>query len=416
MTNFREIGEANKQVLGLRLDRMADSASGSTTIDPKGYLTDLNSIIVKSASEIGDLKKARLLMKSVITTNPKHAPGWIGAARLEEVAGKLTEARNIIDKGCQMCPTSEDVWLEAARMNNADNAKKILASAIKQIPQSVKIWQTAVKLESTMKTKKTVIRRALDLVPNSLVLWKEAIEMEDDPNNARILLARAVELVPQSVELWIALARLETYENAQKVLNNARKMIPTSHEIWITAFCLQEANNTDADRLERLVGVGVKSLSMHESALSRDDWLTEAEKCEKNGYVKTCQAIVRATVGMGLEEPDFKSTWMEDAESAISNKAYDTARAIYAHALKTFPSKKSIWRRAALLEKSHGTATSLEELLMRSVKFCPHAEFLWLMGAKEKWLGVRSRINDCDMLYCQFSCVALLTFEVLFFF
>ncbi|KAG0055608.1 hypothetical protein BGZ83_008042 [Gryganskiella cystojenkinii] len=387
MTNFREIGEANKQVLGLRLDRMADSASGSTTIDPKGYLTDLNSVIVKSAAEIGDLKKARLLLKSVITTNPKHAPGWIAAARLEEHAGKLTDARQIIDKGCLECPKSEDIWLEAARLNNTDNAKKILANAVKQIPQSVKIWLQAVQLETTPKTKKTVIRRALDFVPNSVKLWKTAVEMEDDPNNARILLARAVELVPQSVELWIALARLETYENARKVLNNARKMIPTSHEIWITAFCLQEANNADTDQLEKLVGVGVKSLSMMESALSRDQWLEEAENCEKNGFVKTCQAIVRATVGMGVEEADLKSTWMEDAESAISHQSYDTARAIYAHALKTFPSKKSIWRRAALLEKSHGTATSLEELLMRSVKFCPHAEFLWLMGAKEKWIG-----------------------------
>jgi hypothetical protein len=33
--------------------------------------------------------QARLLLKSVITTNPHHGPGWIAAARLEEKAGKL---------------------------------------------------------------------------------------------------------------------------------------------------------------------------------------------------------------------------------------------------------------------------------------------------------------------------------------
>ena len=56
-------------------------------VDPKGYLTDLNSIKVASEAEIGDIKKARTLLKSVIGTNPKHAPGWVAASRLEEVAG-----------------------------------------------------------------------------------------------------------------------------------------------------------------------------------------------------------------------------------------------------------------------------------------------------------------------------------------
>jgi pre-mRNA-processing factor 6 len=37
--------------------------------------------------------------------------------------------------------------------------------------------------------------------------------------DARVLLARAVECCPQHTELWLALARLESYENARKVLN-----------------------------------------------------------------------------------------------------------------------------------------------------------------------------------------------------
>jgi pre-mRNA-processing factor 6 len=73
--------------------------------------------VIDIHNEISDIKKARLLLKSVTTTNPKHAPGWIAAARLEEVAGKLAQARAIIAKGCEECPKSEDVWLEAARLN-----------------------------------------------------------------------------------------------------------------------------------------------------------------------------------------------------------------------------------------------------------------------------------------------------------
>jgi len=35
--------------------------------------------------------------------------------------------------------------------------------------------------------------------------------------------------------------------------------------------------------------------------------------------------------------------------------AYECARAIYTHALSVFPSKKSIWLKAAYFEKNHGT-------------------------------------------------------------
>ena len=86
-TNLTEIGEGRRKVVSINLDRMADSVSGQTVVDPKGYLTDLNSIVLSSDAEIGDIKKARMLLKSVINTNPKHAPGWVAAARLEETVG-----------------------------------------------------------------------------------------------------------------------------------------------------------------------------------------------------------------------------------------------------------------------------------------------------------------------------------------
>jgi len=73
-----------------------------------------------------DVKKARLLLKSVRETNPKHPPAWIASARLEEVTGKIQAARNCIMKGCEECPKSEDVWLEAARLMVRPGAKIII--------------------------------------------------------------------------------------------------------------------------------------------------------------------------------------------------------------------------------------------------------------------------------------------------
>lgn len=111
----------------------------------------------------------------------------------------------------------------------------------------------------------------------------------------------------------------------------------------------------------------------------------------------------------------------------VAHGALECARAIYAHALQVFPSKKSVWLRAAYFEKNHGTRwpdlvsnpsqktfwsttvsvfqlsctqlrlcssptllfhrESLEALLQRAVAHCPKAEVLWLMGAKSKWLA-----------------------------
>ena len=49
--------------------------SGQTVVDPKGYLTDLQSMLPSHGGDINDVKKARLLLKSVRETNPKHPPG-----------------------------------------------------------------------------------------------------------------------------------------------------------------------------------------------------------------------------------------------------------------------------------------------------------------------------------------------------
>ena len=58
-----------------------------------------------------------MLFDSLVKSNPKHAPGWIAAACLEEHAGRMVAARKLIKQGCEQCPKSEDVWLEAARLH-----------------------------------------------------------------------------------------------------------------------------------------------------------------------------------------------------------------------------------------------------------------------------------------------------------
>ena len=43
-------------------------------------------------------------------------------------------------KGCDLCPTSEDVWLEAARLQTPEHAKALLARGVSYNQTSVKLW------------------------------------------------------------------------------------------------------------------------------------------------------------------------------------------------------------------------------------------------------------------------------------
>ena len=391
MTNFANIGAARDKVLQVRLDQAAqgstgDTASGSATnIDPKGYLTSLTKSELKAGEiEIGDIKRVRVLLESVTKTNPKHAPGWIAIARLEEIAGRIVAARNYIAKGCELCPKSEDAWLENIRLNDTHNAKIIAANALKHNDRSTRLWIEAMKLESDPRARKNVLRQAILHIPQSVAIWKEAVNLEEDPADARLLLAKATEMIPLAVELWLALARLETPENAQKVLNAARKANPTSHEVWIAAARLQEqmGNANKINVMKR----AVQALARESAMLKREEWIEQAEKCEDEGALLTCGAIIRETLGWGLDEDDDrKDIWMEDAKSSISRGKYETARAIYAYALRVFVNRKSIWLAAADLERTHGTKEGLWQLLEKGVEACPSSEELWMQLAKEKW-------------------------------
>ncbi|KAL3471710.1 PRP1 splicing factor, N-terminal-domain-containing protein [Aspergillus californicus] len=391
ITNFANISAARDKVLQVKLDQAAIGSSGetvsgsATSIDPKGYLTSLTQSELKAGEiEVGDIKRVRVLLESVTRTNPKHAPGWIALARLEELAGKIVAARNIIAKGCELSPKSEDAWLENIRLNEGHNAKVIAANAIKNNDRSTRLWVEAMRLETDPRAKKNVLRQAILHIPQSVTIWKEAVNLEEDPADARLLLAKAVEMIPLSIELWLALARLENPENAQKVLNAARKAVPTSHEIWIAASRLQEQMGTFSK--VNVMKRAIQSLARENAMLKREEWIAEAERCEEEGAILTCGAIVRETLGWGLDEDDDrKDVWMDDAKTSIARGKYETARAIYAYALRVFVNRKSIWLAAADLERNHGTKEALWQVLEKAVEACPQSEELWLHLAKEKW-------------------------------
>ncbi|CAI5450958.1 unnamed protein product [Caenorhabditis angaria] len=385
-----KIGQARNKIMDIKLNQVSDSVTGQTVVDPKGYLTDLQSMIPQHGGDINDVKKARMLLKSVRETNPRHPPAWIASAGLEEAVGKIQTARNLIMEGCEKNKGSEELWLAAIRMHPPELGKSIVANAVRSCPHSVRLWVKASDLESDLKDKKKVLRKALEQIPSSVLLWKAAVELEE-PEEARILLTRAVECCRTSTEMWLALARLETYENARKVLNKAREHIPTDRQIWLSAARLEETRG-QKDMVDRIVAKALSSLKANQVEVNRDQWLKDAIDAEQAKCPLTCQAIIKNVISLGVEDEDKKTTWLEDAECFEKQNAFACSRAVFSIALSEMPRKKSVWEAAIAFEREHGTIEEHEQILIKATEVVPEVEVYWLMLAKLRF--VNKRIDD----------------------
>ncbi|KAJ2003352.1 U4/U6 x U5 tri-snRNP complex subunit Prp1 [Coemansia thaxteri] len=388
-TDLRALGQARDAVLRMKLDQAGTATSIGQQKQPNaaGLLTSPEAEI---AGNVGDIERARRLLRSVTQASPTHAAGWVAAARLEEAARRPARARAVIDEACERCPRSEDVWLEAARLHQGKlgaAARAVLARAVRVLPQSVRLWQAAAAEEEEGDARRRVLRRALEHVPGSVALWKAAVGAEPLPSDARVLLAAAVEAAPHSVDLWLALARLvEPAAAAQAVLNRARRAVPTSAEIWLAAARLSEASaQTDPEPLLRRA---LASLAAHGAEPSRADWLALACAAGSDGYAATCRAAVAAAAAAGLgfdaddAAEDRAAAWAADAER-VAEDCPGAARALYAAALDAAPTHVATWHAAAAVERAHGPPGAAAALLSRAVQRQPHDAELWLALAAE---------------------------------
>ncbi|KAH7649739.1 Pre-mRNA splicing factor Pro1 HAT repeat [Cryptosporidium bovis] len=379
--SLNELGTAKGNILSLKLDKAMDNVHGQSVIDSDNYLNTLNSLDIKINGDVSDIKKARLLLKSIVNTNPKHAPGWIAAARFEEVMGRISQAREVLNKGCDMCPKNEDIWLEAIRLGKPGDINKILSNAVKNAPNSAKIWLEAANRENTKNRKLLIIKKALEILPNSLKLWKEAISLVEQESE-RHLLTNAVKCVPQHEEFWLRLASLSSYSDSQKILNDARKELPTNPGIWVAAAKLEESVNK-TEKVEKIIKRCISSLSAKRFVHSRTDWLEKASQCEKDGFPCTCKSIIKNTLFLGNEDIS-KDELFSEIDKLVENGNIITARTVFDTSRLKLKTKKSFWIKWADFEEKFGGKDRMDSVLQESLKHCPGKEVLWLKAANNQ--------------------------------
>merc|ERR1712193_484141 len=64
-TDLTAVGKERGTLLNFKLDRVADSLVSQTVVEPKGYITELKTVKINTNTEVSDIKKARLLLRSL---------------------------------------------------------------------------------------------------------------------------------------------------------------------------------------------------------------------------------------------------------------------------------------------------------------------------------------------------------------
>ena len=163
-------------------------------MDRLSYLTELNTLNkdnvvnpLNSFEGVQDMKKAKLLLNNLITTNPENPLSWISAARLELMDNEPQKAKELLSKAIEKNKDSEELWIEYSRLYDNDpiKAKYILNQGIIYLPKSEKLYFELIKIEKNDNEKKKILKKCLfEKIPNSEILWKMLIELEK--NNKEI--------------------------------------------------------------------------------------------------------------------------------------------------------------------------------------------------------------------------------------
>jgi pre-mRNA-processing factor 6 len=392
--SMMQVGEGKKAVLEVSLR----GESGGMGVDAQDYLDQL-ATQQTAVADISEVKKARLLFKSITKTDPGNSSGWIAAARLEEVSGNLQDAKVLVAMGLEHCPTAEDLWIAAVRLEqDRQKAKSILRNAISRIPQSVTLRQLAVGMESKPDVQIRILQEALVHLPSAVPLWKNLVNLTKTKSDALLILARAVECCPDSEDLWLTYANLSSAQEAQRVLNQARKAIPTSIPIWIAAAELADSVGADETVIDNMVMKAIESLSVHGVSKDKRSWLDLAKTHGKS--IKVAKSITRVVIrGWILKALETKTPKEVKHEvfADFENFSFTQNNAIGMAVLRTaafetpLAARKGIWVKLLKImveSKVDNTDSTFE----KAVTSCPESEVLWLMFAKYVW----STMGDVD--------------------
>ena len=73
------------------------------------------------------------------------------------------DARILLGRAVECCPTSVELWCALAKLETYENARKVLNKARQKIPTDRKIWINAARLEEANNNKEMVHKVLFDV-------------------------------------------------------------------------------------------------------------------------------------------------------------------------------------------------------------------------------------------------------------
>jgi len=320
-TTIENVGKAKNSILKMLIDKIGEEKGEKNSVDRLSYLTELNTLNkdnvvnpLNSFEGVQDMKKAKLLLNNLITTNPENPLSWISAARLELMDNELLKARELLSKAIEKIKDSEELWIEYSRLYDNDpvKAKYILNQGIIYLPKSEKLYFELIKIEKNDNEKKKILKKCLfEEIPTSEILWKMLIELEK--NNKEIykrLLIKCTEYFPKSINNWILLSKECNYEEGKEFLLKAIKLNEDSWHIRMFYLFFEEKENKDIqnkeDILTKIFNKAIDDFKDKEK--TNEELISFACEAEKNNCLLSNKIIINYTLKNYFIKTTYKKT------------------------------------------------------------------------------------------------------------
>ena len=317
-TTLENVGKAKNSILKMLIDKIGEEKDEKNSVDRLSYLTELNTLNkdnivnpLNSFEGVQDMKKAKLLLNNLITTNSKNPLSWISAARLEMMDNDQIKAREILSKAIENIKDSEDLWIEYSRLYDNDpiKAKDILKQGIMYLPKSEKIYIELVKIEKNNNEKKKILKKCLfEELSTSEILWKMLIELEkNNPELYKRLLLKCTEYFPKSINNWIILSKQCDYEEGKQHLLKAIKLNEDSLHIRIYYMLYEEkAKKIKENELKEIFNNIIEE--MKDKKITNEEFISFACDAEKSNCLLSNKIIINYTLTNFKKNSTYKET------------------------------------------------------------------------------------------------------------
>ena len=251
--------------------------------------------------------------------------GYIWQVRLWKAAVDIEtpeDARVMLSRAVECCPTSVELWLALARLENYENARRVLNKARENIPSDRHIWITAAKLEEAHGNKsmvdKIIDRGELIVICYwyhfncSCTMCIEGWKKVNDLNF--ILQFNTVPYYKLNSNMIFWIRKCLTWTEFLLKICASFGMAQYSSTVCMIV-CIALWWNIVATTLNIASLVALASLKANLVDIKREEWIQDAEDCEKAGSPATCKSIIKSVIGINIEDEDKIRTWMEDADA-----------------------------------------------------------------------------------------------------